>query len=110
MAAERAVARAEVAAGEGAGGGATRGGVNGGAWYVRAPMNPALVCIPTYNERENVEAICRGLDIAVDMPPDERRRRMRALDRRVATRDLAWWTRTFLARLAAAGPPAASAA
>ena len=58
----------------------------------------------------DVEAICRGLDIAVDMPPDERRRRMRALDRRVATRDLAWWTRTFLARLAAAGPPAASAA
>ena len=58
----------------------------------------------------DVEAICRGLDIAVDMPPDERRRRMRALDRRVATRDLAWWTRIFLARLAAAGPPAASAA
>jgi glycosyltransferase involved in cell wall biosynthesis len=24
-------------------------------------MNPALVCIPTYNERENVEAICRAV-------------------------------------------------
>ena len=23
-------------------------------------MNPALVCIPTYNERENVEAIARA--------------------------------------------------
>jgi dolichol-phosphate mannosyltransferase len=24
-------------------------------------MNPALVCIPTYNERENVEGICRAV-------------------------------------------------
>ena len=24
-------------------------------------MNPALVCIPTYNERDNVEAICRAV-------------------------------------------------
>jgi trehalose 6-phosphate synthase len=58
----------------------------------------------------DVEALCRGLELAVGMSPDERRRRMRALDRRVATRNLEWWTRTFLARLAAAGPPAASAA
>ena len=58
----------------------------------------------------DVEAICRGLDVAVDMPIDERRRRLRALNRRIATRDLTWWTQTFLARLAAAGPPAASAA
>lgn len=45
----------------------------------RAPMNPALVCIPTYNERENVEAICRAalaadprLDVLVvdDNSPD----------------------------------------
>jgi dolichol-phosphate mannosyltransferase len=42
-------------------------------------MNPALVCIPTYNERENVEAICRAalaadarLDVLVvdDNSPD----------------------------------------
>jgi len=58
----------------------------------------------------DVEAICRGLDVAVDMPIDERRRRLRALNRRIATRDLTWWTQTFLARLAAAGPSAASAA
>jgi dolichol-phosphate mannosyltransferase len=35
-----------------------------------APMNPALVCIPTYNERENVEAICRavlGADARLDV-------------------------------------------
>jgi dolichol-phosphate mannosyltransferase len=40
------------------------------ACYVRAPMNPALVCIPTYNERENVEAICRaalGADARLDV-------------------------------------------
>lgn len=33
-------------------------------------MNPALVCIPTYNERENVEAICRavlGADARLDV-------------------------------------------
>jgi dolichol-phosphate mannosyltransferase len=33
-------------------------------------MNPALVCIPTYNERENVEAICRavlGVDARLDV-------------------------------------------
>jgi dolichol-phosphate mannosyltransferase len=42
-------------------------------------MNPALVCIPTYNERENVESIVRavlsatrGLDVLVvdDASPD----------------------------------------
>jgi len=35
-----------------------------------APMNPALVCIPTYNERENVEGICRavlGADARLDV-------------------------------------------
>ncbi len=56
------------------------------------------------------EAIRRGLEISVFMPPEERRRRMRALDRRVASRDLRWWTTTFLDLLAGAGAPAASAA
>jgi trehalose 6-phosphate synthase len=58
----------------------------------------------------DVESMRRGLEIAVSMPAEERRRRMRALDRRIATRDLAWWTQEFLARLSAAGTPAASAA
>src|SRR4051812_18105870 len=25
------------------------------------PMNPVVVCIPTYNERENLEPICRAV-------------------------------------------------
>ncbi|HYV56242.1 MAG TPA: trehalose-6-phosphate synthase, partial [Candidatus Nitrosopolaris sp.] len=58
----------------------------------------------------DAEAICRGLEVAVGMQIDERRRRMRALDRRISNRDLTWWTQTFLTRLAEAGPPAASAA
>src|SRR5262249_42332561 len=56
------------------------------------------------------EAIRRGLEIAVAMAPEERRRRMRDLDRRVARYDLGWWTRNFLDRLAAIGGPAATAA
>jgi len=54
------------------------------------------------------EAIRRGLETAVSMGPEERRRRMRALDRRVASRDVQWWTRAFLDRLAAAAPAAAA--
>jgi trehalose 6-phosphate synthase len=55
------------------------------------------------------EGIRRGLEISVHMPPEERRRRMAALGRRVATHDLRWWTKSFLAELAA-GRPAATAA
>jgi dolichol-phosphate mannosyltransferase len=29
--------------------------------YARGAMNPVLVCIPTYNERDNVEAICTAV-------------------------------------------------
>ena len=32
-------------------------------------MNPALVCIPTYDERENIEAICRAV-LAADQRVD----------------------------------------
>lgn len=56
------------------------------------------------------EAIRRGLEISVLMPPEERRRRMRSLDRRVATSDLRWWTATFLDRLAALSGATATAA
>jgi hypothetical protein len=35
---------------------------------------------------------------------------MRALDRRVAKRDVGWWTRAFLDCVAEAGGPAATAA
>ncbi|HJQ83918.1 MAG TPA: trehalose-6-phosphate synthase [Candidatus Binatia bacterium] len=56
------------------------------------------------------EAIRRGLEIALAMSPHERRRRMRALARRVAARDLHWWTEQFLDRLAATAGPAATAA
>jgi alpha,alpha-trehalose-phosphate synthase [UDP-forming] len=55
------------------------------------------------------EAIRRGLETCVVMPPEERRRRMRALGRRVAGADLGDWTRTFLERLAATAPAATAA-
>ena len=56
------------------------------------------------------EAIRRGLEICVAMSPEERRRRMRALDRRVAMRDVRWWTRAFLDRLAMTSGSTATAA
>src|SRR5438105_4633653 len=52
------------------------------------------------------ESIRRALEIALAMSADERRRRMRALARRVAARDLGWWTHAFLDRLAATAGPA----
>jgi alpha,alpha-trehalose-phosphate synthase [UDP-forming] len=58
----------------------------------------------------DVESIRRGLEVSVLMPPDERRRRMRALDARVAAHDLRWWTTSFLDLLDGDGAPAASAA
>jgi alpha,alpha-trehalose-phosphate synthase [UDP-forming] len=58
----------------------------------------------------DAEAIRRALEIALLMPPGERRRRMRTLDRRIAARDLRWWTTTFLARLADGSGTTASAA
>src|SRR5262249_40148185 len=54
------------------------------------------------------EAIRRGLETAVSMGPEERRRRMRALDRRVASRDAQGWPRPSLAGLAPAAPAAAA--
>jgi trehalose 6-phosphate synthase/phosphatase len=45
------------------------------------------------------EAIGRAIEEAVHMGASERRRRMRALARRVAQRDIRWWTSTFLALL-----------
>ena len=42
------------------------------------------------------EAIRRRIEVAVSMSPDEKARRMRALDRRVATRTIQWWTTSFL--------------
>jgi trehalose 6-phosphate synthase len=47
------------------------------------------------------ESIRRGLELAVTMHADERRRRLRGLERRIATHDLAWWTRNFLDHLGA---------
>jgi len=47
------------------------------------------------------ESIRRGLEIAVTMSADERRRRLRLLDRRIASHDLDWWTRLFLEQLGA---------
>ena len=54
------------------------------------------------------ESIRRGLEVAVSMNGDERRRRLRLLDRRIATRDLAWWTRNFLDHLGASSAATAA--
>ncbi len=51
------------------------------------------------------EAIRRRIELAVSLSPEERRRRMRGLVRRVSTRDIGWWTRTFL-ELLVSGKPA----
>jgi alpha,alpha-trehalose-phosphate synthase [UDP-forming] len=48
----------------------------------------------------DAEAMRRQLHAAVTMPEPERRRRMAALASAVLTRDVAWWTAQFLARLA----------
>jgi len=56
------------------------------------------------------EAIRRRIEIAVAMEPGERARRMRALDRRVATRTIQWWTGSFLQLLADGGPALAMTA
>jgi trehalose 6-phosphate synthase/phosphatase len=56
------------------------------------------------------EAIRRGLEQCVAMPPEERRRRMRALDRRVAAGHVRRWTTAFLDRLTATGDTTATAA
>jgi alpha,alpha-trehalose-phosphate synthase [UDP-forming] len=42
------------------------------------------------------ETICRHLEQAVLMEPEERRERMHALFRKVVTHDIRWWTRRFL--------------
>ena len=48
----------------------------------------------------DLEAIRRQIEHALSMPSEERRRRMIALAQRVATRDIRWWTTTFLELLA----------
>jgi len=42
------------------------------------------------------EAIQREISIALILPPEERRRRMRALAAKVAERDVYWWASSFL--------------
>ncbi len=49
------------------------------------------------------DAIAAAIETAVHMAVGQRKRRMRALVRKVGTHDLAWWTSTFLEMLAA--PP-----
>ena len=46
------------------------------------------------------EAIGGAIEIALDMPHDERARRMHSLSVRVRTHDLGWWTDAFLTLLA----------
>ncbi|HEX9049040.1 MAG TPA: bifunctional alpha,alpha-trehalose-phosphate synthase (UDP-forming)/trehalose-phosphatase [Anaeromyxobacter sp.] len=47
----------------------------------------------------DVEAMADALHRALEMPPDERRTRMALLRERVASHDVHWWARTFVAAL-----------
>ncbi len=49
------------------------------------------------------ETIARHIEQAVQMEPEERRERMHALFRKVATCDIRWWTRRFLELIETAG-------
>ncbi|TMA79100.1 MAG: trehalose-6-phosphate synthase [Deltaproteobacteria bacterium] len=46
------------------------------------------------------DAIQRQISVALALPPDERRRRMRALAAKVSERDVYWWASSFLRVLA----------
>ena len=48
------------------------------------------------------ETIGRHIEMAVQMGPEERRERMHALFRKVATHDIRWWTSRFLEMIEAA--------
>ena len=50
------------------------------------------------------DAIARGIKVALELPADERRRRMTALLHRVVTNDVHWWTTAFLMLLGAQSP------
>ena len=56
------------------------------------------------------ENIARRIEAAVQMAPQERRRRMRAMVATVTTHDIRWWTATFLDMVEAADAPAAPVA
>jgi len=48
------------------------------------------------------ENIARCIEVAVQMTPEERERRMRAMVETVTAHDIRWWTATFLAMVEAA--------
>jgi trehalose-6-phosphate synthase len=50
------------------------------------------------------DAVAEAIERALDLSPEERRRRMRALVRAVADHDLRWWTSTVLGLLEAEQP------
>ena len=54
----------------------------------------------------DVEGFARALEHAIDMPADERQRRMRALRRVVAGRDVFRWASDILEGLDSLDPPA----
>jgi trehalose 6-phosphate synthase/phosphatase len=67
-----------------------------------AEMSEALLVNPY-----DVDAMADALHRALEMPPEERRTRMALLRERVASHDVHWWARTFVAALERA--PAAPA-
>jgi trehalose-6-phosphate synthase len=55
------------------------------------------------------EVIGRHIEAAVHMSSQERTQRMQAMHRTVSTRDIRWWTRTFLEMIEGGESPADAA-
>jgi trehalose 6-phosphate synthase len=69
-----------------------------GAWQ---ELHEAFVCNP-----HDVEGLKQTIMLAVTAPTDERRRRMKALRKRVSVHDVQWWAARFLDALGSAPEPA----
>jgi trehalose 6-phosphate synthase len=65
-----------------------------GAWH---EMHEAFICNP-----HDIEGLKQTIMAAITTPEDERRRRIRALRKRVADHDVQWWASLFFESLASA--------
>jgi len=65
-----------------------------GAWH---ELHQAFICNP-----HDIEGLKQTIMRAIDIPEDERRRRMKALRKLVAAHDVYWWANSYLEALASA--------
>jgi trehalose 6-phosphate synthase len=64
------------------------------AWH---ELHQAFICNP-----HHIEGLKQTIMCAIDIPEDERRRRMKALRKLVAAHDVYWWANNYLEALASA--------